>query len=208
MFIKRRPKRYAFDESVDVKSLYEPKPRIDPFKPPDKPEPLKPINDAEGLSKAYADGDTYVYGKTLYVAGSHTARDWYDDLKIPFRQTSNAYRYQKADEALKAHPEVTRVVGHSLGGAVSLELQKNHPERELNSRTYGAPVYDPLGLDRLNDNINKLSTGKENKSERYANILDPVAMMDGSAEHSIFFEPGLSGPHEYDSIARHHFSDV
>ena len=119
MFAKRRPKRYAFDESVDMKDLYVPKPRIDPF----KPEPLKPINDAEGLSKANADGDTYVYGKTLYIAGSHTARDWYDDLKIPCHQTSKAYRYQKAEEALKAHPEVTTVVGHSLGGAVSLELQ-------------------------------------------------------------------------------------
>ena len=149
-----------------------------------------------------------MHGKTLYIAGSHTARDWYDDLKIPFGQTSKAYRYQNAEEALKAHPEVTRVVGHSLGGAVSLELQKNHPELGLNSRTYGALVYDPLGLDRLNDNINKLLTGKENKSERYANVLDPVAMMDNSAQHSIFFEPGFSGPHEYDSIARHHFSDV
>ena len=126
MIIKRGQKRSAFDQPVDMKSVYRPKQMIDPFKPdkPDKPEPLKPISDAEGLSKAYAQGDTYVYGKTSYVAGSHTARDWYDDLKIPIRQTSKAYRYQKADEALKAHPEVTRVVGHSLGGAVSLELQK------------------------------------------------------------------------------------
>ena len=82
--------------------------------------------------------------------------------------------------------------------------KKNHPELGLNSRTYGAPVYDPLGLDRLYDSINKLLTGKENKSERYANVLDPVAMMDSSAQHSIFFEPGFSGH----SIARHHFSDV
>ena len=82
-----------FDDSTQMSTLYSPKKGIDPFKPPGKPEPLKPINDAEGLSKANAEGDTYVYGKTLYVAGSHTARDWYDDLKIPFRQTSKAYRH-------------------------------------------------------------------------------------------------------------------
>ena len=192
-------KRPRFDDSVNVKSLYRPKPMIDPFKPPEKPEEkLKPITDAEGLNKASAEGDTYKYGKTLYIAGSHTARDWYDDFtKIPFGTTSGAYRYQKADEALKANPDVTRVVGHSLGGAVALELQKNHPN--LKSRTYGAPVWDPFGQDRaMKKNV-----------ERYANYADPVAIMDSSAHHSVRFDPtSLSGPHEFGTPAQNHFSDV
>ena len=192
-------KRPRFDDSVDVKSLYRPKPMINPLKPAEKPEEkLKPITDAEGLNKAYAQGDTYKYGKTLYIAGSHTARDWYDDFtKIPFGTTANAYRYQKADEALKANPDVTRVVGHSLGGAVALELQKNHPG--LNSRTYGAPVFDPLALNYL----------QQGRVERHANFLDPIASLDSSANRSIKFDPtSWSGPHEFNTVAENHFSDV
>jgi hypothetical protein len=204
MFTIRR-KRLLFDDSVDVKTICRPEQQIDPLKP-DQPV-IKPITDAEGLAKAYAQGATYKHGKTLYVAGSHTATDWFDDsTKLPISMASKAHRYKMSDEALKANPDVTRVVGHSLGGAVALELEKNHPG--LQSRTYGAPVFDPLGVGRLEDTIKQLFTCEKSKNERYANVLDPVAALDGSAGRSIFFEPGFSGPHEYDSIAKHHFSDI
>ena len=40
--------------------------------------------DAEGEDRAYADGDTYVEDNKLYIAGSHTPTDWFDDFtKIP-----------------------------------------------------------------------------------------------------------------------------
>ena len=40
--------------------------------------------DAEGEDRAYAQGDTYVEDDKLYVAGSHTLTDWFDDFtKIP-----------------------------------------------------------------------------------------------------------------------------
>ena len=43
-----------------------------------------PIKGAEGLRKAYAHGDYYIHGKTMFIAGSHTARDWFDDVtKVP-----------------------------------------------------------------------------------------------------------------------------
>ncbi|MFM7981566.1 MAG: hypothetical protein ACKPKO_19830 [Candidatus Fonsibacter sp.] len=42
------------------------------------------INDFVGITKAYDDGDTHVIGNTLYIAGTHTARDAYDDItKVP-----------------------------------------------------------------------------------------------------------------------------
>jgi hypothetical protein len=106
-----------------------------------------PITDAEGLRRAYESGDAYTHGSTLYVAGSHTARDWWDDVtKIPFWGDSHKiYRMQMAQKALAANPQTTRVVGHSLGGAVALQLQKDDPK--LASRTYGAPVWDPFGTD-------------------------------------------------------------
>ena len=43
------------------------------------------MSDTEGLRIAYEHGDYYTHGKTIYIAGSHTARDWFDDFtKIPF----------------------------------------------------------------------------------------------------------------------------
>ena len=33
------------------------------------------ITDAEGLRRAYEQGDAYTHGTTTYIAGSHTARD-------------------------------------------------------------------------------------------------------------------------------------
>ena len=40
--------------------------------------------DAEGMDRAYAQGDVYGEGNKEYVAGSHTYTDWFDDFtKIP-----------------------------------------------------------------------------------------------------------------------------
>ena len=60
--------------------------------------------------------------------------------------------------------DVGRVVGHSLGGAVALTMQKNLKIPE--SRTFGAPVMDfnPFG-----------------HSERYRHPTDPVSMLDRGA---------------------------
>ena len=131
--------------------------------------------DEEGLVKAYNDetapGVFYdPTTKTEYIKGSVTARDWWDDAsKIPFwGDTRNAERYQQADKAyedllLQGKP-VDRVVGHSLGGSVALQMQKDRfiPK----SRTFGAPVVDlnPFG-----------------KSERYRHPLDPVSILDRGA---------------------------
>ena len=42
------------------------------------------ITDAQGLERAYKHGDYYVHGDTKCIAGSHTTKDWYDDVtKIP-----------------------------------------------------------------------------------------------------------------------------
>jgi len=37
---------------------------------------------------------------------------------------TNSTRYKEAEAALKANPNIKRVIGHSLGGSVALELQK------------------------------------------------------------------------------------
>ena len=59
---------------------------------------------------------------------------------------------------------VDRIVGHSLGGSVALEMQRQHDIPK--SRTFGAPVFDlfpKVGQDR------------------YRHPLDPVSVFDRSA---------------------------
>jgi len=152
-----------------------------------------PPTDKQGLERAYAQGDTYIWGDTLYIAGSHTPQDWFDDLtKVPFwGDLRGAERYQAAEKALKENPNVKRVVGHSLGGSVALELQKNY--KGLESRTYGAPVWDPFGEDRR----------IYGKVDRFRNLADPFSFFDGSANNSIKWDPftSWSFTHAYDNIA-------
>ena len=47
---------------------------------PSKEYVYNTITDAEGLEKAYSLGDYLIHGKTMYIAGSHTEKDWYDDV--------------------------------------------------------------------------------------------------------------------------------
>ena len=170
-----------------------------------------PISHAEGMARAYAQGHAYTHGDTTFVAGSHTARDWWDDAtKVPFwGDLRDSERYQMAQKALKANPQATNAVGHSLGGSVVLEAQKRDPR--LRTVTYGAPVWDPWGYDKQNYDMAKYRSraNRPDKPERYRNVLDPFSFFDGSAESHI---PGLkdfgtlSGPHSYGTLAEKRFT--
>jgi len=156
--------------------------------------PSKTIEDRVGLSRAYAAPDSlYVKGDTAYTAGTQISRwgenfrDVVDDVKIPFRGTRSTYRFAQLQKALKAHPEVKHLVGHSLGGAVILEAAKG---TSLTTTTYGAPVTDVLP-----------QTPLEKAPMRFANRGDPVAMMDSQAQSS---NNGLGNPHSFDNF--HHTS--
>jgi hypothetical protein len=140
------------------------------------------MEDRVGLDKAYSlDSGAYIDGDTLFVAGTKSLRDVWDDLKIPFYATSWSERYQNADRTLDASPQVKRVIGHSLGGAVALELQGRHPDRNLETTTYGAPVFSFSG-----------------SGERHRHWLDPVAALDWGAHTTL--QEGLN-PHSYQALA-------
>ena len=154
--------------------------------PPAKVEsqPVTFKGDEEGLEAAYKNPRGTAYDpatQTEYVKGSVTPRDWFDDLTlIPFGNTAAAQRYKQADKTynqLQASGQpVKRIVGHSLGGSVALEMQKNH--HIPSSRTFGAPVLD------FNSRQNP---------ERYRHPLDPFSVMDRGATWG---KPTLN-PHSY-----------
>jgi hypothetical protein len=203
LLLKKKPKITRVEGHSSGDPAFQPQQSQPPQDKPAAPAPAPPapkdnlasalagpaITDATGLARAYEQGDAYAYGDTLYIAGSHTAKDWYDDLtKVPiWGDLKNSTRYQQAEKALAAHPNIKRVVGHSLGGSVALELQKNHSG--LSSRTYGAPVWDPLGQD--------------GQVERDRHWLDPFSVFDRSANKSVKWNPldSMSMTHDYSDIA-------
>ena len=138
---------------------------------------IEHITDAEGLDRARdQEKRIYVHGNTMYLSGTAwrnkktgmpSLQDPWDDLKIPIYKTRYAQRYKDAEEFMKQNPNIDRIVGHSLGGVVGLELGDKH---KIETRTYMAPVVD-TGL--FNRGI---------QPERYRNDNDPISMFDRGAK--------------------------
>ena len=131
------------------------------------------LTDKQGLDKATAAHDkVYVHGNTMYVAGTSNLQDVWDDFKIPFGKTSQAQRYKDADALLAKNPQVSNLVGHSLGGATVLEMQKNHGDKTFKTNTYGAPAVS-------------FTTPDNKDNHRYRNYGDPISIFDRGAESRV-----------------------
>ena len=140
------------------------------------------IQDEHGINQAYGaatgtfyDGDT----RTLNIRGSVTKQDWKDDfLRIPAWGDSRGIEmYKNAklsyDKLISEGKPVDRVVGHSLGGSVALQLQK---DKDIPfSRTFGAPVLD---VNPFQKNV-----------ERYRHVLDPFSILDRGAHNVLTTNP-------------------
>ena len=112
-------------------------------------EQLQDITDEEGLKRAYDTKDgLYQHYNKLFIAGTKDfPQDHIDDLKLPFDDSLNkTKRGRDADAYYRSHHEIDTVIGHSLGGSVSLALEKqykkecNNPYGIVQSKTFGAPV--------------------------------------------------------------------
>lgn len=110
----------------------------------------------------------------MYIAGTNplNARDIADDVMLPFSGSAATRRYKIVRRALDAHPEVTRLVGHSLGAAVAERLAQ---ERGLDHELYSAP---------------RISWQNDSHSHRH--WLDPVSVLDRGAQGT--WSPNLN-PH-------------
>jgi hypothetical protein len=105
----------------------------------------------------------------MYVAGTSSVQDAWDTLKIPFGKTEESQRYKDADVLLAQNPQVSNLVGHSLGGSAVLELQKNHGEKTFKMNVYNTPVNSITRPDNIDNH-------------RYRNFGDPFSILDRQAE--------------------------
>ena len=139
------------------------------------------MDDKAGLDEAHQTTEgTYAKGDTLYIAGTKSFGDVLDDIAIPLGMTNTTARHRDAALVLNANPRIRRVVGHSLGGAVVMQLQKDNPK--LQAVTYGAPVFSMSG-----------------SVDRYRELGDPVAALDFGATSSL---PTGWNPHSYGRLAK------
>lgn len=129
------------------------------------------ISDKEGLDKAYQQPNKiYLNNKTMYIAGTSSLQDVYDDLKIPLRLTKYSQRYYDADKILKnRNNNIENIVAHSLGSSVGLELNKNY-HNKFKTRVYSSPVFDLFKNNSVND-----------KNMRFKTSGDLISMFDKNA---------------------------
>ena len=60
------------------------------------------LTDTQGLKLAYENPEgIYQNGCILYIAGTKSGRDVYDDLKLPLFQTRSTKRYKDVDKFIK-----------------------------------------------------------------------------------------------------------
>ena len=104
------------------------------------------ISNQEGLDRAYKEKN-YVFknGNTLYIAGTQTKRDIYDDItKVPFNRVDKSQRYLDASQIIEnsilENKPISNIIAHSLGGSVGLKLVDNYKEHPMTTTVYGAPV--------------------------------------------------------------------
>ena len=151
------------------------------------------LTNQEGLEKAYK-APNYIYqdGSTLFIGGTQTARDVWDDItKIPFNKVDQSKRYIDANKIvenniLDKHP-INNIIGHSLGALVGLKLVDKHTEHPMTTTSYGAPV--AVGPNQL---VSPIISGN-----RYRHNYDPVSMLDYGSKTIPIQDPKVMNPHDY-----------
>ena len=154
------------------------------------------LEDRQGLKNAYdSPSGLYKVNKTLYISGTtgkdgSITRDIIDDLiHLPTRRAEHTEKYKDAIKVLEQSPEITRIIGHSLGSAVVNTLDQNFPNR-FETTTYATPAVKPK------------RKGKQDPRHRdYRNPNDPVSALDGYAINSNFDDPNPLVAHGFANFA-------
>ena len=154
------------------------------------------LEDRQGLKNAYdSPSGLYKTGKSLYISGTtgkdgSITRDILDDLiHLPSRSAERTEKYKDAIKMLEQSPEITRIIGHSLGSAVVNTLDQNFPNR-FETTTYATPAVKPK------------RKGKQDPRHRdWRNPNDVVSALDGYAITSNFDDPNPLTAHGYMNFA-------
>ena len=132
------------------------------------------LTDSMGLRLAYESPDgLYQNGTRLYVAGTGGGGRWlgdlYDDItKVPFNRTSETQRFKDAKRKIEEEGNIEQIIGHSLGGAITLHLNK-HFDNKFKTRVYASPTVSFQKPDRDDDNL------------RIRGKYDPISILDQGA---------------------------
>lgn len=181
------------------------------------PQPIQPIQqkeqitDATGLERAMNNGHTHVIDNTIYIAGSNSKRDWYDNItKIPtiWRAVPAIQQYKALMFGLNSLPYVkdyTRELDNHLPFSNMGDLTKSEryieAEKVLKAnpnitRAVGYSMGGSVALELQKkypqlqtrtysapvvDFTNVISPKYETNQERYRNIGDPISMFDSGA---------------------------
>ena len=156
------------------------------------------LEDRQGLKNAYdSPSGLYKTSKTLYISGTtgkdgSITRDILDDLiHLPSRSAERTEKYKDAIKMLEQSPEITRLVGHSLGSAVANTLDQNFPNR-FETTVYATPAVKPK---------RKQGEKQDPRHRDFRNPNDPVSMLDGYAITSDFNETNPIVAHGFANFA-------
>ena len=156
------------------------------------------ISNTQGIKLAYdRDNKIFVKGNKMYVGGTTSTRDWQQNFtKLKTGGIRDMDRYKEAKKVLLENPQVDTLLGHSMGGSVVLELNKEFKDKNYKTRTYDAPVVSLIapifGIDKPTEQHKRfrmtgdLVSSLDNAAISYdTNTFNPVSNHDIDRLHGI-----------------------
>ena len=160
------------------------------------------LTDTQGLKLAYENPEgIYQNGSILYIAGTRSGRDVYDDLKLPLFQTRSTKRYKDVDKFIKDGTievggkkltGITDIISHSLGSAVGQQINDDY-DNIFRSRSYGSPFVSSqrpedtgnnLGIRKAGDVVSMFDNATINLNRSSLNPLDNHSYADIANVHN------------------------
>ena len=125
------------------------------------------IDDVAGLKNAYnSNSGLFLDKNTLYISGTggksgfgSKVNDVFSDIfLIPTHNTRFSEKYKDAQTMLDKNPNITRLIGHSLGGSVVQEINNRNNKKIYITSVYGSPFVSMGKENKNHDNVENMTT--------------------------------------------------